>query len=79
MVPFPQVSPPVHTDFLFEVHPFWGHPAPAPAASCSLRTLYSLYEAEKLGLADVPPVDAAIASLVQAPKLASETGIAGSC
>ncbi|MGH0152444.1 UNVERIFIED_CONTAM: hypothetical protein FKN15_022452 [Acipenser sinensis] len=46
------VSPPVHLDFLFEVHSSWGHPATAPAASRSLGALYRLHEAHKLGLAD---------------------------
>ncbi|MGH0175886.1 UNVERIFIED_CONTAM: hypothetical protein FKN15_071688 [Acipenser sinensis] len=57
-------------DFLFEMHSSWGHPATAPAASHSLGALYSLHEADKLGFTDFPPVDAAIVSLVQAPKLA---------
>ncbi|MGH0180118.1 UNVERIFIED_CONTAM: hypothetical protein FKN15_003325 [Acipenser sinensis] len=65
-----EVSPPVHPEYLFEVHSSWGHSATAPAASRSLGMLYSLHEAEELGMADIPPVDAAIASLGQAPKIA---------
>ncbi|MGH0114423.1 UNVERIFIED_CONTAM: hypothetical protein FKN15_015925 [Acipenser sinensis] len=60
-----QVFPPVHPDFLFEVHSSWGHPATAPAVSRSMGTLYSLHEVGKLGLANFPPVDDTIASLVQ--------------
>ncbi|MGH0121089.1 UNVERIFIED_CONTAM: hypothetical protein FKN15_070758 [Acipenser sinensis] len=50
-----------------QVHSSWGHPATAPAVLRSMGTLYRVHDAEKLGLADFPSVDGAIASLVQAP------------
>ncbi|MGH0116147.1 UNVERIFIED_CONTAM: hypothetical protein FKN15_074788 [Acipenser sinensis] len=63
-------SPPVHPDFLFEIQSSWGHPATAPAVSQSMDTLYMVHDAEKLDLAQFPPVKASIAVLVQAPNLA---------
>ncbi|MGH0148940.1 UNVERIFIED_CONTAM: hypothetical protein FKN15_046324 [Acipenser sinensis] len=43
---------------------------PAPAVSRLMDALYRLHDAEKLGLANFPPVEASIAALVQAPNLA---------
>ncbi|MGH0129125.1 UNVERIFIED_CONTAM: hypothetical protein FKN15_038372 [Acipenser sinensis] len=63
-------SPSVHPDFLFEIQSSWGHPATAPAVSQSMDTLYRVHDAEKLGLAQFPPVNASIAVSVQAPNLA---------
>ncbi|MGH0137174.1 UNVERIFIED_CONTAM: hypothetical protein FKN15_007231 [Acipenser sinensis] len=66
----PLISTPDQLDFLFEFQSSWDHPATAPAVSRSIDTLYRVHDAEKLGLAHFPPVEASIATLVQTPNLA---------
>ncbi|MGH0135254.1 UNVERIFIED_CONTAM: hypothetical protein FKN15_057298 [Acipenser sinensis] len=61
---------PVPPDFLFEVQSSWGHLATAQAVSQSVETLYRVHDAEELGFAQFPLVQASIAALVQAPNLA---------
>ncbi|MGH0147902.1 UNVERIFIED_CONTAM: hypothetical protein FKN15_044142 [Acipenser sinensis] len=65
-----RVPPPLSApDFLFEIQVSWGHPATAPALSQLMDTLYRVHDVEKLGLAQLPPVEASIAALVEALNL----------
>ncbi|RXM31833.1 hypothetical protein EOD39_6635 [Acipenser ruthenus] len=63
------ISLPVHPDFLCEMQSSWDDPATAPAVSRTTDALYRGQDAEKLGLAHFPPVEASIAVLVQVPNL----------
>ncbi|MGH0139196.1 UNVERIFIED_CONTAM: hypothetical protein FKN15_042678 [Acipenser sinensis] len=61
--------PQVHPDFLFELQSTWAHPAMAVAVCCSVDSLYRVFEVDKLGLTNFPPVEAPIAALVQPTNL----------
>ncbi|MGH0123623.1 UNVERIFIED_CONTAM: hypothetical protein FKN15_012763 [Acipenser sinensis] len=65
LAPRPQCFP-AFPDFVEEVRSSWDRPASAPSVSKQATPLSSLEGADKLGLAEFPPVDSTIAALVRA-------------
>ncbi|MGH0139777.1 UNVERIFIED_CONTAM: hypothetical protein FKN15_035777 [Acipenser sinensis] len=68
MAPRPQKFP-AFPDFMEEVRSSWDRPASGSSVLKHTAPLASLEGADKLGLAEFPPVDSTIAALVKAPPL----------
>ncbi|MGH0124576.1 UNVERIFIED_CONTAM: hypothetical protein FKN15_021313 [Acipenser sinensis] len=62
---------PVVLDFVEELQSSWGSPASALTCSRRVEALYALQGAEKLGLQHFPPVDSAVAALLQTPSIST--------